>query len=79
MGFGQAFEPPFVKIIGRVQADADIPFSRQRFSDFAPSLSPLPLVADKIEMRREQALKSLAAAFFCPSFLSQPDTLNGCR
>ena len=63
MWTAKVFEPPFVEVIDRVQADMNAFFGSQGCGALPPRFAPLPLLADEIKMRREHALKSSAATF----------------
>ena len=52
-----------VKVIGRVERDADALFREQQPGDFLPCFAPLALLADEIEVRFQDAVKRPASAF----------------
>lgn len=64
MRFDGALQLAPVKAIRRVERDADTFFTEQKVGDFLPRLAPLALLVDKIEVRFQDAVECLAAAFW---------------
>lgn len=63
MLFGAVPQLPPVKTIRRIQRDTNAFFSEQRICNFLPRLAPLAQLVDEIEMRFQDTVERLAAAF----------------
>ena len=58
-----SFQSAPVKVIGRVERDADVFFAAQKLGDFLPRFAPLALLVNEIKVRFQDAVERPAAAF----------------
>ena len=63
MRFSQSFQSPPVKVIRRVERDANSFFVEQQIGDFLPRFAPLALLLDEIKVRFQDAVERFATAF----------------